>query len=281
MLLAVLLAATTATAQESRRDILARRAAESARIPPAPGTELVAVTVDGEGRSYLLHLPRTAGTGTRPLVLVLHGAGGQGARVERLSRFSALGEAEGFITAYPNGIDGVWRPLRDPRAEIAFIRAVIEDIAVRSPVDRRRVYAAGLSNGAMMAAALGCFAPNLVAGVGLVAGGSISPCRNMPRAPAILFNGTADPLAPYEGGRRGMMPVRDFAAAWGSGQGCRAGPEALPSVADARVDRYACGGAEAVLWTIPGGTHVWPGAPGAPPGPDATRAIWRFFATIN
>jgi poly(3-hydroxybutyrate) depolymerase len=55
----------------------------------------------------------------------------------------------------------------------------------------------------------------------------------------------------------------------------------LPSVADARVDRYACGGAEAVLWTIPGGTHVWPGAPGAPPAPDATRAIWRFFATIN
>ena len=36
-----------------------------------------------------------------------------------------------------------------------------------------------------MAAALGCFAPDLIAGVGLVSGGYVAPCRNFPRAPAI------------------------------------------------------------------------------------------------
>jgi poly(3-hydroxybutyrate) depolymerase len=57
--------------------------------------------------------------------------------------------------------------------------------------------------------------------------------------------------------------------------------EALPPRDGARGERFACGGAEAVFWTIPGGTHSWPGGPGGAPAPDATREIWRFFAAIR
>ena len=279
LLLALLLLATPALARERLRDRVARRPAAPALMDPLPGTERIAITVDGATRHYLLHRPPHA-DGPRPLVLVFHGMGGQGARVERLSRFSAIGDQAGVIIAYPEGEEGTWRVLRDPRTEITFTRAVVADIAARTPVDQRRIFAAGISNGAMMSAALGCFAPDLVAGVGLVSGGYVSPCRNNPHVPAILFNGTADATLPIQGGRL-MMPVRDFAAAWGSGAGCQASAEALPARPGARVERFACGGAEAVFWTIPGGAHVWPGEPGAPPVPDATQEIWRFFTAIR
>ena len=51
----------------------------------------------------------------------------------------------------------------------------------------------------------------------------------------------------------------------------------LPARGALRVDRFACGGAQAVLWTVPGGGSPWPTTP---PGPDATREIWRFFAAL-
>lgn len=275
---AVLLAALPAPARE-RPGGATRRMPAIQQVPPMPGTQRVEIAFDGATRSYLLHLPRVS-SGERPLILVFHGLGGQGAQVERLSRFTALGEEASLIVAYPNGADGMWRVLRDPRTEIAFARAVVADIARRAPVDRRRVFAVGMSNGAMMAAALGCFAPDLVAGVGLVSGGYVAPCRNAPHAPAILFNGTSDTMLPIEG-RRLMMPVRDFARSLGSGPDCRAQPEQLEPVSGTQPVRYACGGAEAILWTIPGGNHGWPGGPGGAPHPDATREIWRFFETLR
>lgn len=279
LLLSLLLLATPALARERLRERAARRPAPPALIDPLPGTERIAITVDGATRHYLLRPPRHA-DGPRPLLLVFHGMGGQGAQVERLSRFSALADQSGFTVAYPEGEDGTWRVLRDPRTEITFTRAVVADIAARTPVDRRRVFAAGIANGAMMSAALGCFAPDLVAGVGLVAGGYVSPCRNKPHGPAILFNGTADATMPI-GGNRTLMPVAAYAAAWGSGAGCEARAEPLPPRPGARGERFACGGAEAVAWTIPGGTHSWPGGPGGAATPDATQEIWRFFAAIR
>lgn len=279
LILALLALAAPAAARERPRDQAARRLAEAQQVQPLPGTQRLEITVDGAARSYLLRIPRDS-AGPRPLVLVFHGLGGQGAVVERLSRFSALGEEAGIILAYPNGDEGMWRVLRDPRSEIAFARAVVEDIARRAPVDRRRVFAAGMSNGAMMAAALGCFAPDLVAGVGLVSGGYVAPCRNVPRAPAIFVNGTADTMLPIEG-RSMMMPLRNFVRAWGSGAGCHAAPEPLPARPGLRAERFTCGGAEAVLWTIPGGNHGWPGGPGSAPQPDATQEIWRFFEAIR
>ncbi|MEO3472139.1 PHB depolymerase family esterase [Roseomonas sp. CAU 1739] len=280
LMFALLVLAMPADARERPR-----RPAAPALIDSLPGTERIAIEAGGRTRHYLLHVPRGA-SGARPVVLVFHASGGQGAQVERQSRFSALGDEASFIAAYPEGEDGQWQVLRDPRSEIIFARLVIEDIARRTPIDRGRIYAGGLSSGAVMAAALGCFAPDLVAGVGLVAGEYVSPCRNTPRAPAILFNGTAEP-SPASATRRtsvparALVPARGYAEAWGSGTGCHAGAEALPARAGAPPERFACGGAQAVFWPIPGAAAGWPGGPGGPPAPDATREIWRFFAALR
>lgn len=280
-LLALLVLAAPADGRERPRDPTPRRPAAQVPMDPLPGTERIAIEAAGRTRRYLLHVPPGTAAGPRPLVLVFHGPASQGAQVERQSRFSALGQEAGFVAAYPEGEDGQWQVLRDPRSEITFTRLVIEDIVRRTPVDRSRIYVTGLSGGAVMAAALGCFAPELAAGVGLVAGDYVSPCRNAPRAPAILFNSPPD-AGPSAAARRTTMPARSYAEAWGSGPGCRASAEALPPRAGAQVERFACGGVQAVFWAMPRGAGVaWPGGPGGAPAPDATREIWRFFAGLR
>lgn len=284
--LALLVLASPADA----RDLTPRRPAAPVLIDSLPGTERITIDAAGRSRRYLLHVPPGAAS-PRPLVLVFHGPGSQGAQVERQSRFSGMGEEAGFVAAYPEGEEAQWQVQRDPRTEITFIRLVIEDIVRRTPIDRRRIYAVGLSSGAVMAAALGCFAPDVAAGVGLVGGVYVSPCRNAPRAPAILLNSPPEPAPAATAPRRSntaarslaeAMPARGFAEAWGSGPGCRAEAEALPARAGAQVERFACGGAQAVFWALPRGTGTeWPGGPGGAAAPDATREIWRFFAALR
>lgn len=273
LLLALMLVAAPAAARERPAP---RRPPPPAVMEPLPGTERITFDAGGTTRRYLLHVPRGA-TGPRPLLLAFHGQASQGAQLERMSRLSALADQSGLVIAYPDGVEGGWQVLSDPRSEITFTRLLVEDVVRRTPVDRSHVFAAGMGQGAAVAAALGCFAPDLVAGVALVSGGYPSPCRNMPRAPAILFNGSADATMPIAG-RRMLMPVRDFAMAWGTGPGCQATAEAVQAQG-AQAERFACGGAQSVFWTIPGGTHAWPGEAGQPP--DATREIWRFFSAIR
>lgn len=275
--------ATPAAAQPQEgarlRERVEQRHAQSRAVEPQPGTERIMLAKDGGTRAFLLHAP-PGGSGPRPLVLVFHGLGGSGAVVERMSRFSVLAAAQGFLVAYPEGREGAWRVFAPDRADVTYARDVVAAVAERHAVDRRRVYAAGISNGAMMAALLGCEAPETFRAVGLVAGGYPRPCPTAPRAAAMLFHGTADEMLPI-GGRRRMMPVRDFAAAWGSGPGCRATPHALAPMGGAPAERFACGGAEAVMVTIPGGGHVWPGGARGGRGPDASAELWRFFAALR
>ena len=275
LMLALLALAFPANARERPR-----RPPTPVLVDPLPGTERIAIEAAGRTRRYLLHVPPGAAT-PRPLVLVFHGPGSQGAQVEQQSRFSALGDEAGFVIAYPEGEEGQWQVVQDPRSEITFTRLVIEDIVRRTPVDRSRIDMTGLSGGAVMAAALGCFAPDLAAGVGLVAGEYVAPCRNAPRAPAILFNSPVD-LSPAAAARRSTIPARGYAEAWGSGTDCRASAEALPARAGAQVERFACGGAQAVFWALPRGAgQAWPGGPGGASAPDATREIWRFFTALR
>ena len=62
-------------------------------------------------RHYILHLPANDQTGTAvPLVLNFHGYGSNSKQEEDLTGMSAKADREGFIVAYPDGIDLAWLP---------------------------------------------------------------------------------------------------------------------------------------------------------------------------
>ncbi|HXQ51349.1 MAG TPA: PHB depolymerase family esterase [Stellaceae bacterium] len=245
------------------------------------GTQSRTISVRGEGRTYLLHAAK-ATRSAAPVVLSFHGLGSTAAQEELLTGFSAMAEREGFVAVYPEGERRLWHAFGQSSVDVDFARAILDELARSLPIDRRRVFATGISNGAQMAWRLACNMPREIAAVGLVAGGYPHVCGE-DRPPAILFHGTADRLLPY-GGRAGQMKVRDFAAGWAAVPGCRTDPargDVVYRNGDATGERWRCGRHEAVLYTLDGKGHSWPGsrmpARITSRDVDASAVMGRFF----
>ncbi len=252
-----------------------------------------------------------------PLVVVLHGGGVLGDPVpviRRATRFDAKADREGAIVLYPEAVEQHWndgrglsryRSQRDNIDDVGFISALIDRVAAALPVDRRRVYLTGASNGAMMAYRLACERPSRFAAVAAVIGNlpaSLSCAPDTP-VPMLIMNGTADPLMPWAGGdvhfgRQRLGRVRsaeETVARWVAIDGCRGVPsvEPLPDRAPrdgtrvVRTDYGRCAhGSEVVFYRVEGGGHTWPGGPQetgrlivgrTSRDIDATDAIWNFF----
>jgi poly(3-hydroxybutyrate) depolymerase len=107
------------------------------------------VTHDGKERTYHLTAPKTSPGEKLPLVIALHFYPGGGRAMAGLTGFSALAEREGFLVAYPEGLNGGFNALMCCGAEddVGFVRALIEDIGKTYAVDADRTYATGISNG--------------------------------------------------------------------------------------------------------------------------------------
>ena len=131
----------------------------------APGDHRIALQHGGRQRSYIVHVPPVAREG-RPLPVVLnfHGGGGNAESQQNIPRLDALADAEGFLAVYPDGTGRMpdrlltWNAgtccaysVMNSVDDVGFTLALLADLEARQPVDRRRVYATGLSNGAMMA----------------------------------------------------------------------------------------------------------------------------------
>lgn len=269
-------------------------------------------------RDYLFFEPAAtaAPSAGRPLVVALHGGGGTAAQMMAFSRFNLIAAREGFAVAYPQGTNRRWNDGRVFRGrgetdadDVAFIRAMVADIAAKgTPLDRRRIFAAGISNGGFMSFRLACDAADLFAAVAPVTAtmpADLGP-RCAPSAPVgvLVINGTADPLVPYAGGhvramfslRGEIWPTDRTIAFWAKRNGCAGAPNvrALPDrdpgdgsrVID--IDHARCAVARVRLLRVEGGGHTWPGGtqylPAAWIGTvnrdiDASETIWRFFAT--
>ena len=295
--------------------------AGSAPGPLAPGDHDVRVEVDGETRSYWLHLPEPVAWGEPvPLLLAFHGGGGSAAGFRAYAGIDAVADREGFAVAYPDGSGGLGRRLltwnagrccgraeREDVDDVHFARVVVDDVAARIAIDRARVYATGHSNGAMMSYRLAAEAPDLVAAIAPVGGAMIlADFRGEQAVPVLHVHSVDDPRALYEGGlgppfpmtKRRVFhnPVEQELRRWIDLAGC----PAEPSVVERREDgghgathlRWApCrGGVVVELWKLSGAGHGWPGGDAALPerlvGPD-TRVIsaseegWRFLSRFR
>ncbi|MBO4801300.1 MAG: family 43 glycosylhydrolase [Bacteroidaceae bacterium] len=121
----------------------------------------VDITVDGKTRSYWLHVPSTV-KGNCPLVVSLHGASGHS--TDRSPFRADIADKEGCIVVYPQGepiyfpvfggtVNG-WDASGEVNKDVEFLKAVIEDVASKYSINRKRIYCCGFSNGGMMTYAL-------------------------------------------------------------------------------------------------------------------------------
>jgi polyhydroxybutyrate depolymerase len=274
------------------------------------------LTVDGLERTYVVHVPLSYhGAYPVPLVLVFHGGGGSAERMVELTGFNTLSDEKGFIVVYPNGVENHWndgRLLQKYRAhrenidDVAFVSALIDHLTEEYHIDELRIYAAGISNGAMMCCRLACELSERLAGIAMVAGAMpeelSSRCSPSTPVSVVLINGTEDPLVLWEGGeitigrqRLGKtVSVSDTVQFWVIHNTCSPPVGTwLPDIHDDNTTVYkevygaGRGGTEVILYAVEGGGHTWPG------GPQyitelivsrtcydihATEVIWQFFA---
>jgi len=262
----------------------------------ADETKSRSITVDGGARTYLLHVPANHDPGKKmALVLVLHGATQSPESAERMSGMSELADREDFLVAYPRGTGRLptWNSgnccgyaLNNKIDDVAFIRALIDKLEREYPVDSKRVYVTGISNGAMMSFRLACDLSERVAAIAPVEGAQNLACRPSNRVSVLVFHGTADRLVPFDGGstpfqvggRRTDTPVMDTVAFWAGKDGCSSAPVGQKTPAVHTTLYPDCqDGAGVQLYAIQGGRHMWPGTRLSGNDVRATEIMWAFF----
>jgi polyhydroxybutyrate depolymerase len=224
--------------------------------------------VDGHEREYLVALPPATAPRPVPAVLLLHGYSRSIGAITHDTGLVTAATRAGLAVVVPqaSGDPAHWTiPGLDGSDDVAFVRAVLDDLEGRGCVARSREYVAGFSNGAGLAALLTCRLPGRFAGVALVAGaGLVAPCPGTPAVPVLAFHGAADDVVPVAGGPvlGGRLHARPLVAAlqaWAAHDRCH--PVGIPQAVPGGVHETwtGCrGGTSVDLWTAAGVGHHWP-----------------------
>ena len=295
----VLLVGLTACAPE--------RYGECSRDDMAPGSSHDCVVPDWLDRSFSIDVPASwNGSAALPIIVLFHGGGGNrqtankttcpGGDEDSAKCFVAMANARGYAVVLPDGTGT--RPLRGVRTwnggggnelqctsggackarvdDFRYFGDLLAATSAAIPIDDKRVYLTGISNGGAMAHRLACEAPERVAAIVGVSGlnefaDDGGPCDA--RVPVRQIHGTADPCWPYDGGAKACLQddgepktsVATTMEGWRLRNGCG------PTPADgARGERDPNDGTMLVtktwpncpaateLLTVIGGGHTWP-----------------------
>jgi len=273
------------------------RPVSAVAVSKQTGTFQASLDFGGRVRAYLLHVPSGYDAKTPlPLVLVLHGATQSPDSAEEMSSMSAKADKEHFMVAYPRGTGQLptWNAgnccgyaLQDQVDDIGFFRALLDKIGQDYPIDRKRVYVTGISNGAMMSYRIACEMSDQVAAIAPVEGALNVDCHPSAPVSVLIFHGTADRLVPFNGGstpfqiggKRSDNSVAYAVGFWVKRDGCSAAPH-HEETTEAHTDTYSTcqDGTAVALYAIPGGRHMWPGLAISGNRIPATDLIWSFFA---
>jgi polyhydroxybutyrate depolymerase len=232
------------------------------------------IDVSGTTRTYVLHVPSSVTAQTpAPLVVDFHSLMSTGASEESLSSYTAMSDQQGFVIAFPDGIDGAWNigpccTMSRSVDDLSFAKALVVDIEKQGCIDPKRVYAVGYSMGGGMSHYLACNAADVFAAVAPAAFDllveSEEPCHPSRPITVLSFRGTADPIVPYDGGAsnppNGLNVTIHFLGAqgtlqkWAQLDGCTGSPSAEDSNGCSTYSQCQAG-VEVTLCTTQGGGH--------------------------
>lgn len=256
--------------------------ASSCDLPHLSGVSSQRLVSGQRPRAYRLFVPPGYDGHLRlPLVLDLHGSGGNAAGQASTSGLETLSVRERFIVATLEAEGGRWNvPVQDDRPdEVAYVRDVIAHVAARVCADETRVYATGFSGGGRMASLLGCRLGSRIAAIAPVSGLRFpGPCDGRP-VPVLTFHGLADEQNPYDGraagrGAEWLESVPEALAGWARHNGCKGDVMLDDPPGPLSTMRYnGCrDGTEVRLIRIDGLGHTWPKRE-----VDTTGVMWEFF----
>jgi polyhydroxybutyrate depolymerase len=268
MLLALIVAGCSSAAQPPKSR------AKSAAL--ASTTGYTVTTADGRVRSYIVYAP--PGATKRPLVLVFHGAEDTAESTAQETDFLQAAAQSGFVVAFLQGYEKTWNEgAGHTPAEVAHINDVgftsdaLTQIEQHYLIDRTRIAAAGLSNGALLTELLGCRLAERLTLIVPVAGQlpvSVSPTCQPPRPISVLeMHGTADQTIPYGGGPfvgvgggTTVLSAPASAARWASLDSCTGSRRTQDTALATVLTTYSGCHKHVVveLRSLEGAGHAWP-----------------------
>lgn len=230
-----------------------RPAAPPPKPPPPPTTAPKAGTfpaeslfVAGQRRTFRLVVPADLDlTRPVPLVVALHGMGIDSK--ELMPAYTGLPDtaAGKFILAFPGAVGGSWGLTDDKvKADLAFFDALVGELKARYPIDPRRIFVLGMSNGGYFAHLVGKERSKTVAAVASHSGTlglqTLLGVNAERKFPVLIIHGDRDNLLKVEWARENR-------------------------------DKYAREGHEVKSVEVPGLGHLWAS------GQNVNATIWQFF----
>lgn len=250
--------------------------------------------VIGGDRPVDVTLPEGLAPGERvPLVILLHGYGVSGLVEELYMQLGGLSQSRRFAYAHPTGTvediggsagsyfwnatDACCNFYGSEVDDSAYLAGVIDEIVAAYPVDPKRVYLVGHSNGGFMSYRMACDHADKVAAIVSLAGAMWQdPSKCAPSGPVhvLQIHGTADDTVIYTGeaglgaGMSAYPGAMESVESWVALDGCDAAPDtsAAPldldvglAGAETTVSRWEKGcksGGSVALWSIAGGAHL-------------------------
>jgi polyhydroxybutyrate depolymerase len=275
-----------------------------------PGDYRISFVHDGITREYLVHVPGSYRGAPTPMLLALHGGGGNAdfqaddSKYKLISKSDAAGFVAVFPSGYsrfPSGILATWNAgtccgaaQKNNVDDVGFIRAVIARVERQANIDKGRVFATGMSNGAMMSWRLACEAPEIRAIAPVEGTDNTLSCRPAHPVAVIEFHAADDPIVPFNGGAGSGPSQTDFVSVLATQAKWLALDRASPAaarvltVAGAHCDLHKAnrGGAPVELCVTDTGGHSWPGG-GTQQGRkqpsmaiSANDLMWSFFSSL-
>ena len=260
--------------------------------PDAGSVRTQTIVVGGLIRYYEWAAPD--GDQARPVLLAFHGAGGNANEYRMNSELVAPAIEAGYVVAFPQAANETGRTWAIGCAgctqgdelgidDVAFVDAVLHDLAMRAKIDRTRVYATGFSMGGWFTYALACQRGNIVQAIAAIGGLMPRPvaaqCAPTEPLGALVIFGDLDQTQPYGGraGPYGLFGADSSAIFWSSAANCQTEiPEEERTFGETVVrvaQRTDCdGNVHIERHRVVGMTHVWPSG-----RYDATRELIRFF----
>lgn len=306
-------------ARQTLRERLRERRQERHSPPPTQATR---TTIDGPGdytyslehdgltRKYRVHVPPGYSPAKpAPMVLAFHGGGGNMdyQADDRYYGLVAKSDSTGYIVVFPNGYSplksgklATWNAgnccggARDRNIDdVGFVRDMIKNLRRQLNIDPARIYATGMSNGALMSYRLACEMSDTIKAIAAVAGSDgTASCHPSAPVSILAIHAKDDDHVLFNGGAgSNSKAIADFVsvpetiARWVDRDGCATTPKRVLEVAGAYCDAYApCrGDAEVRLCVTESGGHSWPGGRKVRTGEPGSKAIsatdmmWEFF----
>ncbi|MEK2606748.1 alpha/beta fold hydrolase [Burkholderia arboris] len=313
----------TATARAARRTGAVRPAPAPSDMAPGTWRRSFHSAGPSAGRlvnhlAYALYLPAApATTAGMPAVVMLHGCKQTAESFAAGTRICGLAERAGFAVLFPEQAATAhphrcWHWHDDAtRSEAAAVASLVDTIVQQYGFDRDRIYVAGMSAGAGLAAALAIRHPERFAAVGLHSGPAIAPplstmaamslmrhgirddpvrvvdaCADIaayPGMPALVVHGELDTVVTDRNAQQLGIAFARLNRLVDEHGAIRVGEQRSCARDDAHYTDYLKGGRLVVRVCIVSRLrHAWSGGDPREPfhsasGPDATAMFWHFF----